>query len=99
MSDDKTEHGLDGFLRLETQEKQRVAALSRAAVPPPAEPPKKPRCGYCGTPLDDPEKQCIFCPTRVTDDEEEVAEANPFAPTASVNDAARYFGFRNKVPT
>lgn len=74
MSDGNRNGHSDGFSLLETQEQQRVTKFSQSSVPPPAEPPKKPICEYCGTLLSDPEKRCIFCPARGAQLEEEEKE-------------------------
>jgi hypothetical protein len=87
MSDD-TSKG-PNFLQLETWEQQRVARQARLSVPPPAEPPKIPRCGYCGTDLAAPEKQCVFCPARDVDVEEEQAPQTDMA-TADAEWRAMY---------
>lgn len=114
MSDDTSKGQRDGFSWLEAREQQRVALQARSSVPLPAEAPKIPRCGYCGTDLAAPEKQCVFCPARDVDVEEEQtpqtdmatadaewreAQRRRAAREASPEDVARFFGLRNKVPT
>ena len=86
MSDDTTNGSSREFLLLETQMQR------GASMPPPAELPKIPKCGYCGIPLSSDEKGCIFCPAREEDLEPEDLPENP-------GDAAAFLGLRNRVPT